>query len=156
MEDIKIDLKELKGLYEKSKEPRVTKHPFFPVIHYLFALRMLGIRHTDIAIWLNARYKTKISNNQLSDLLGRWRKQGLYNEEKAKTLALQIQNTRLEESSLLETARQHDNINVFSNRLPEFLTAISKNRGSSIPGEETQALKNFFNEFGNKYALEEW
>ena len=151
MSEYLIDLKELKKVVEVAKVPRVTKHPYFPVIHHLYALRMLGIRHVYIAEWLNTKFKTKINNHQLSDLLSRWKKQGLFNEEKARELAIQIQNTNVDEVENQKT------ISVFKdksqNNALTFLKELSKK--ITIEDNKKESAKMFYDTFKERYEIDE-
>jgi len=98
MQESKADLKELRKVVEIAKEPRIKRHPYYPVLNEIFALRLIGVRHTYIAEYLNTKFKTKITNNQLSDLVGRWKKQGLYSETRARAIADEILKTKLDEN----------------------------------------------------------
>jgi hypothetical protein len=102
----------------------------------------------------NEKKEDRINNNDLSKMVSYWKINNLIDFNKVDIEKSLIANSSSSEARK-EAIAQNDNINIFKNRLTDFLNAVSKRNGKSIESEEMPSLKNFFNDFGNKYELEE-
>lgn len=158
-----IDYVKVRGFDAKRKIKKVYGYKFLPYAPFIVACRLLDWRHTEILEFLYSEIeefksedrKDRINNNDLSKMVSYWRANNLIDYNK-----VGIEKDLINSSSGAEVRRgveqaKGENISIFKNRLADFLTAISKREGKSIESEEMPAIKNFFNDFGNKYELEE-
>jgi len=157
-----IDYVKVRGFDAKRKIKKVYGYKFLPYAPFIVACRLLDWRHTEILDFLYSEVeefrseekKDRINNNDLSKMVSYWKTNNLIDYAKVGIEKSLIANSSSSEVRK-ETIAHNDNINIFSNRLADFLNAVSKRNGKSIESEEMPAMKNFFNEFGNKYELEE-
>lgn len=157
-----IDYVKVRGFDAKRKIKKVYGYKFLPYVPFIVACRLLDWRHTEILEFLyseveefrNEKKEDRINNNDLSKMVSYWKINNLIDFNKVDIEKSLIANSSSSEARK-EAIAQNDNINIFKNRLTDFLNAVSKRNGKSIESEEMPSLKNFFNDFGNKYELEE-
>lgn len=157
-----IDYVKVRGFDAKRRIKKVYGYKFLPYAPFIVACRLLDWRHTEILEFLYSEIeefksedrKDRINNNDLSKMVSYWKTNNLIDYNKVGIEKSLIANSSSSEVRK-ETIAQNDNINIFKNRLADFLTAISKREGKPIDSEELPSIKNFFNEFSTKYELEE-
>ena len=157
-----IDYVRVSGFDAKRKIKKVYGYKFLPYAPFIVACRLLDWRHTEILEFLYSEIEEfksegkadRINNNDLSKMVSYWKTNNLIDFNKVDIEKNLIANSSASEVRK-EVIAQQDNINIFKNRLADFLNAVSKRNGKSIDGEEMPALRNYFNDFGNKYELEE-